>query len=411
WLDKRRASGSAKLPLLTRVLISLIGMSETISLQYSKSHCNWLRENEPDIWNRAYKFLLLSGYLIFKLTGNMVDSDASPIGHVPYNNKKRAWQKKSELTNPVFHVEEEKLCTLVGTGKQLGTISLQMEKDSGVKQGLPVIATGSDKACEVLGLGCIEKERAAISLGTASTITFMSERYVEPEKFLPPFAACIPNCWNPEYQIYRGFWLVSWFKNEFALKELQEAERLGISPEQFLDSKLNTISPGCDGLIVQPYFTPGITMPAAHGALIGLSDVHTRLHVYRSIIEGINFALFHGKQIMEKQSGHKFTSIAIGGGGSQSNEICQITADIFDLPVTRMKSYEAAAMGSALCSFVSLGIFSNYKEAVSSMIHEEKHFTVREDVASVYKKLYESIYKDTYPRLKPLYERLQKMSF
>ncbi|MBQ9629985.1 MAG: FGGY-family carbohydrate kinase, partial [Treponema sp.] len=407
WLDKRMASGKASLPFFSNAIVHAIGMKSTIDLQYAKSHCNWIRENEKDIWQKADKFLMLSSYLIFKLTGIIADSDASPIGHVPYNNKKRMWQKKSEITYPVFPVEKEKLPDLVKTGNVIGKISKQMASDSGLKEGLPLIATGSDKACEVLGLACIEKERAAVSLGTAATITFMSKKYVEPEPFLPPFAACIPNCWNPEYQIYRGYWLISWFKKEFAFSELQEAEKLGISVEQFLDATLNNIPPGCDGLIVQPYFTPGITMPAAHGAIIGLSDIHTRLHIYRAIVEGINYALRYGKEIMERRSGNKFTSIAIGGGGSQSNEICQITADIFGVPVTRMKSFEAASMGSALCSFVGIGAFSNYEEGVKAMIHEERQFFVRKEISEKYKTLYESIYKETYPRLRPIYERLQ----
>ena len=60
----------------------------------------------------------------------------------------------------------------------------------------------SDKACEILGLGCVTKEKAAVGLGTTATITFMMDRYLEPERFIPPYPAIIRECYNPEIEIF-----------------------------------------------------------------------------------------------------------------------------------------------------------------------------------------------------------------
>ena len=130
------------------------------------------------------------------------------------------------------------------------------------------------------------------------------------------------------------------FKKEFAAKEVIQAKRLGISPEELLNQSLKNVPEGCEGLLFQPYFTPNITMPTARGAIIGFSDAHTRIHLYRAIIEGINFALIDGMKVMEQRAGHKFQAIYLGGGGSQSDEICQITAHMFGLPVVRTQTYE-----------------------------------------------------------------------
>ena len=122
-------------------------------------------------------------------------------------------------------------------------------------------------------------------------------------------------------------WLISWFKKEFAEKEVEQAKLQGTSAEELLNKRLKEIPAGCDGLLFQPYFTPNVTMPSARGAIIGFSDQHTRIHIYRAIIEGINFALIEGMKLLEKRSGHAFEEIRLAGGGSQSDEICQITAD------------------------------------------------------------------------------------
>lgn len=115
-------------------------------------------------------------------------------------------------------------------------------------------------------------------------------------------------------------------------------------------------------------------MPVAKGAVIGFSDVHTRIHIYRAIIEGINFALMDGLKLLEKQSGHKFLEIYVGGGGAQSDEICQITADMFGLPVIRTQTFEVSGIGSAIAAFVGMGEFTDYEEAVGSMVFKKISF-------------------------------------
>ena len=96
-------------------------------------------------------------------------------------------------------------------------------------------------------------------------------------------------------------------------------------------------------------------MPVAKGAVIGFSDVHTRIHIYRAIIEGINFALMDGLKLLEKQSGHKFLEIYVGGGGAQSDEICQITADMFGLPVIRTQTFEVSRDRKRYCGLCGYG--------------------------------------------------------
>lgn len=406
WLDKRRARGKPSMSQITRLMFKAVGMEETANLQYQKSHCNWIMQNQPDIWKKTDKYLLLSGYLTFRLTGEMKDAAACLVGHLPIDAQSRSWQKKGALTRPVFDVEPEKLCKVAESGEILGNITAQAAEDTGLKEGLPLIATGSDKACEILGLGCADKTKAAVGFGTTATITFTMDRYLEPERFIPPYISIVPGCYSPEIEIFRGYWLISWFKKEFAEKEVKQAGELGISAEELLNERLKEIPAGCDGLLFQPYFTPNVTMPSARGAMIGFSDQHTRIHIYRAIIEGINFALIDGMRLMEKRAGHRFREICVGGGGSRSAEICQITADMFGLPVVRTQTYEVAGIGSAMTAFVGLGVFADYEKAVEHMVQKRDVFQPDEEQHKIYEELYQDVFKNIYGRLAPLYEKL-----
>jgi sugar (pentulose or hexulose) kinase len=102
-------------------------------------------------------------------------------------------------------------------------------------------------------------------------------------------------------QIFRGYWMVNWFKEQFGLNERLAAEQLGVSPESLFDELVNSVPPGAMGLMLQPYWTPGIKIPGpeAKGAMIGFGDVHNRAHMYRAILEGLAYALREGKERIE----------------------------------------------------------------------------------------------------------------
>jgi sugar (pentulose or hexulose) kinase len=223
---------------------------------------------------------------------------------------------------------------------------------------------------------------------------------------MPPYVAVVPGYYNPEIEIYRGYWLLSWFKKEFAAREVADAARLGVSAERLLDERLIDVPPGCDGLIMQPYFTPGIDMPFAKGAVIGFSDAHTRIHLYRAIIEGINFALMEGLRGMEKRGKLAVKELFVAGGGSQSDAICHITATMFGLPVHRIQTYEATGIGSSMTAFVSKGIFSSYEEAISAMSHIKDTCEPNKADHEVYEELYGRIFEKLFKKLSPLYQEI-----
>jgi hypothetical protein len=103
-------------------------------------------------------------------------------------------------------------------------VSEQAAQDTGIPAGLPVLAGAADKACEVLGAGCLTPEIACLSYGTAATINTTTPRYLEATPFIPPYQAAVPGHYNTEVQITRGFWMVNWFKEQFGLHEQQQAD-------------------------------------------------------------------------------------------------------------------------------------------------------------------------------------------
>lgn len=408
WSDQRVADTSQKLPALQNFLFKLVGMQRPIRAIRQKIKTSWIQQNEPETWGKVHKVAHLSAYLNFKLTGNLMDCYASSIGHLPFDNKHKRWLRKNDLLFPVFNLPLNLMVPLCSPGDVMGQISEEVSLISGLPVGLKVYASGSDKGCETLGVGVVNSHVASVSFGTSSTVQFATKKYFEPEPFMPAYAAVLKDYYNPEVQIFRGYWMISWFKKNFARHLEKRAEAEGRSVEELMNEEIESIPAGSDGLVLQPFWQAGLTSPEAKGAIIGFSDFHTRAHVYRAIIEGIDFALREGLERMEKRGKHKIDFIAVAGGGSQSDLICQIAADVFNRPVKRVQTYETSGLGAAMVTFMACGVYSNEQEAVKNMVHYTRMFTPNLKNAKTYDVIYKKVYLKLYDKLQSFYLELEK---
>jgi sugar (pentulose or hexulose) kinase len=412
WLDQRRTPGLKPVGGMWGALFKVAGMSETVAYLQAEAEGNWLQRNQPDIWARTHKYLLLSGYLTYKMTGEFKDSVGCQVAYIPFDYQKLQWCGKSDWKWQAVPVNIDLLPDLVPPGSQLGVITPAASKASGIPEGLPMIAAAADKACEVIGAGCFDPEIACLSYGTTATINITLKKYLEVIPLIPPYPAAVPNAYSLETQIYRGYWMVSWFKREFGMNEERLAAQRGVEAEELFDDLVNSVPPGSLGLTLQPYWSPGLKIPGpeAKGAIIGFGDVHTRSHVYRSILEGLAYALREGKERTEKRTRIPIKEIRVAGGGSQSAAAMQLTADIFGLPATRPHVYEASGLGAAMDLAVGLKLHPDFGTAVREMTHQGAKFEPIVANHRIYDELYNRVYCKMYDRLKPLYDEIRDIT-
>ena len=346
------------------------------------------------------------------MTGEYRDSTGSQVGYLPFDYKRQRWAGPRDFKWLVMPVTPGMLPELIPPGEQIGTLLPEAAAHLGLPGGLPVIAAASDKACEILGSGGLSPETGCMSYGTTATINTTNARYVEPTRFMPPYPSALPGHYSTEVMIYRGFWMVSWFKREFGLREQKLAEQKGIEPEALFDELVNAVPPGSMGLMLQPYWSPGVRQPGpeAKGSIIGFGDVHTRAHVYRAILEGLAYALKEGKERIEKRSGQAIKRLRVAGGGSQSDAAMQLTADIFGLPAERPHTYETSGLGAAIDAAVGLGLHPDFDTAVRAMTRTGRVFEPNPEASALYQRLYREVYQDMYPRLQPLYKKIREIT-
>jgi sugar (pentulose or hexulose) kinase len=406
WLDQRRIEGLKPVGGLWGAAFALAGASETVAYLQAEAEANWIRANQPDVWNETHKYLFLSGYLTYRLVGQFVDSVACQVGYVPFDYKSQTWAKAWDWKWQAVPMEARLLPHLVPAASTLGTISADAASATGLPKGLPLIAAAADKATEVLGAGCLEPHVACLSYGTTATINTTHKKYIEVIPLLPPYPAAVPGQYSFEIQVQRGYWMVTWFKHQFGLREQKLADEQGIEPEALFDELVRTIPPGSDGLVLQPYWSPGLRFPGpeARGAIIGFSDVHTRAHLYRAILEGLAYAMREGAERTEKRSGVRITELRVAGGGSQSDAALQLTADVFGLPASRPHVYEASGLGAGMDAAVGAGIHPDFPAAIREMTRVRDTFEPDAKIHARYDDLFYGVYRKMYNRLKPLYQ-------
>lgn len=413
WLDQRIATKFKKVSGLWGLAFDLIGLRDTINYFQGQSEANYLAETDPEMWSKTDKFVFLSGYLTYKMTGKLIDSLASQVGFVPFDYKGLKWAGagdwKWQALPPIM---PNLLPPLVAPGELLGHITSEASAEMGIPEGLPMIASAADKATEVLGAGCLTPDTACLSFGTTATVNTTQFKYYEVIPLVPPYPAAVPKAYNLEVQIYRGYWMIEWFKREFGQPEQKLADQMNVEVELLLDDLINHSEPGSMGLVLQPYWSPGLKFPGpeAKGSIIGFSDVHKRSHVYRAIIEGLAYGLREGLERTVRRTRTPVTKLVVAGGGSQSRAAVQTTADIFGLPVSVPSIYEASGLGAAIDASVGLGIHSDFETAVEKMTSIGEIIQPDMKNHAIYNRLYHDVYKKIYRKMQPLYSKIREIT-
>jgi sugar (pentulose or hexulose) kinase len=412
WLDQRRTEGLPPLGGHWGAMFRVAGVTETVARFQADCEANWIHAHEPAVWKRIRRYGVLSSWVSARLVGRWADSAASQIGYLPFDFKRSRWSSRLDWKWQVAPFDRDWLPELVQPTGTLGDLTAEAASHLGLAAGLPVIAAAGDKQCEALGSGAVTPEVAALSFGTTATIGMTHRRYLEAIPLVPPYPAAMPGAWFVELQVMRGFWMVEWFKREFGADFVSAAAARDVPPEALFEDLLAETPPGAMGLVLQPYWMPGVRYPGpeAKGAMVGFGDVHGRSHVYRAILEGLAYALREAAERGEKRSGVPIRELRVAGGGSQSRAAVQVFADVFGLPASRPHTHEAAGLGAAIDAAVGIGLHPDVPTAVGEMVRIRDSAEPDAQANRLYEDLYSSVYLPMYARLRPLYREIRRIT-
>ncbi|MFP4201679.1 MAG: FGGY-family carbohydrate kinase [Candidatus Acetothermia bacterium] len=411
WMDRRATEevGWVKENIDLDWLFEITG--NYVDSYYGYTKILWLKNNEPDLWEKIHKFVPPSSYIEYKMTGELaVDySSAGNIGGV-FDMNELTWSREAceALGIPVDMMPER----LVPSDSVMGEITSVAADKTGLAEGTPVIAGGIDAPMSALSAGAFSEGDNVAMMGTSTCWGIIHEGEGLTEELVS-----MPHVANSEEKIYTfggsattGA-LASWFKEQFGMPEEEMAEKSDLSPFELLDAQAAKIPPGSDGLLALPYFKgerSPIWDPRASGTLIGLSLYHTKPHVFRALLESGAYSLRHNMEIGERVGTPIDQETSVVGGVSKSNLWTQIIADVTGREIVVPSGGVGAPFGDALLAGVATGVIEDYAE-VENWITRGRVVTPNEENWEVYDKYYE-LYLDLYRKSSSIMHKLAELS-
>ncbi len=319
----------------------------------------WERRHEPEIYERAAKFVTSTTFLVGRLTGKwMIDHYTAASFHPLYNLERGEWD--SQMAAPI--VELNRLPELAWTTDIAGTVTAEAAAQTGLAVGTPVIVGTVDAAAEAVSVGVVEPGQMMIMYGsTVFMIEVLAEPKADPRLWSAPYLFPQTRCMMAGMATSGA--LTRWFRDHFA-KELIELEQdIGSNAYARLAAEASHTPPGAEGLVVLPYFsgerTP-INDPKAKGVIFGLTLAHTRGHLYRAILEGVGFGINHHFEVLTEIGAKPREAVAVGGG-TKNPLWLQIVSDITGVEQLVPAVTIGAAYGDAFLAGLGIGLFPSYQ--------------------------------------------------
>lgn len=349
----------------------------------------WMRENEPDNFNKIKKIMLPKDYLAYKLSGTFCTEYSDASGMLLLDVQNKCWSK--EMLD-ICGIREEQLPGLYESYEVVGNLKPEIAEKLELGTDVKVIAGAGDNAAAAVGTGTVGDGQCNISLGTSGTIFISSKTFgVDEYNALHSFAHADGNyhlmgCMLSAASCNK-WWMDEILKTKEYAKEQEDIVKLGENQVFYLPYLMGERSPHND--------------PSARAAFIGMSMDTTREEMTQAVLEGVAFGLRDSLEVA-RNLGIQIERTKICGGGAKSPLWKKIIANVMNLKVDVIESEEGPGYGAAILAAVGCGEFENVESAVDKLVHVVETVEPDTELVEKYEKCYRK-FKKYYPALKGLF--------
>ncbi|MBR4049962.1 MAG: xylulokinase [Clostridia bacterium] len=356
----------------------------------------WVKENEPENFNRIAKIMLPKDYINYILTGvHSCDySDASGMLLLDVENK--CW---SEEMCEICSVKKEQLPSLFESFEVIGTLKAEIAKELGLNENVKVVAGAGDNAAAAIGTGTVGNGKCNISLGTSGTVFISSENFgVDKFNALHSFAHA-----DGRYHLM-GCMLSAASCNKWFMEDILQDNNYSAVQEKITDDKL-----GRNKVYFLPYLMgerSPINDTNARATFTGMTMDTTKADMLQAVFEGVAFAIRDSFEVA-KSLGIDTARSNICGGGAKSALWKKIMANVLGIPLDLLKTEQGPGYGGAILAMVGCGEYKNVDEACGKLVEVADTVYPEEELTALYEKRYNN-FKKIYPALKNVFKELEQ---
>ena len=332
-----------------------------VNTVFSAAKLLWLKENEPDVYSKAYKAMVVPDYLIHIMTGAFVtDRSYGSRSHL-MNIESLEWD---DSLLSIFSLDRRLLCDLADQGTVVGNVRQSFCELTGIEVGTPVISAGGDQQCGALGLGVLETGTLAVNNGTGSFVLSLADSPNLSNPSMICNVSAIKGKYIQESNVLASASALNWLIEEFF------PELWGDTPDfQSFDEIAGQAARGSNGLFCIPHFQGCGTRdwnPNARAAFWGVSLGTSKADMARALYEGIAAEIAKSIDVLPLPS-RRSARVFAAGGLSKSRIFNQILADMLDREVYVYADPQATAIGAFMSAAVALGLYGDFEAALSAV--------------------------------------------
>ncbi len=403
WLDNRAQSEADELGerLGHRHAYEVTGQVKLVPT-WPASKVLWLRRNEPQLFERIHKVLLIEDYFLHRLTGEYV-CEGSLVTSTCYWNfrTKQWWPQMLEALG----VTANQLPSYSESGVPVGKLLPKVAEELGLCSQTVACTGALDQACGAIGVGNIGPGIFSENTGAALAIcATVSKATLDPNNQMPCHYHGVPDLYML-HTFTSGGIVLRWFRDEFAPMERMVGQATGSDAYDLMGAEAARVPAGCEGLVMLPHLQGAMAPeanPKAKGVFFGFTLRHGKSHFTRAIMEAVGFIVRRNIEVIEGL-GVEVNEIRALGGGARSRMWKQIEADITARPVVTTINEEAATLGAAILAGKAVGLYSSIKEAADQMVQIKDRFEPNPANRGVYDEAYRT-YVQLYNQSCPLFE-------
>lgn len=413
WMDRRADNVCSRLKS-TLDFDRLFEITENgIDSYFGYTKMLWIKENEPENWEKIRLFMMPNQYVVYKLTGEIaIDrTSAGNLGGV-FNIAENRWSEEmlSALDIPVSMLPSR----IVDPTEVVGTLSHEAASKLLLAPGIPICAGCIDCLASTLSSGVYSgNQRVAVLATSLNWGLLHAGKQNNPQFITMPYLTKDHDLRYTYGGISTAGALTKWFSRNLAMGTLAEGNEEKEQKLIFkdLENAAGAIPAGSEGLLMLPYFmgerTP-IWDSKARGMILGLTVKHTKAHMYRALLESVGYALRHVEEAYG-DSDLQNSVCKIVGGGTASRLWVQTLSDIMGLKLECMTDGIEAPIGDAFLAGVSSGLFARF-EQIEQWSKSYMVFCPNWQNHELYNRYYE-IYKRLYPAVRDDMHALADLGF
>lgn len=400
WNDQRTARECEEITEAAGGRAQLIAMVANPALTgFTAPKILWLRNQEPENFERCVKVLLPKDFVRLRLTGEFATEVSDASGTLLLDVKQRQW---SAPLLSALQLDRSLLPDVYESEEVSGRLSESAARQLGLPTGIPVVGGGGDNAVGAIGNGIVRRGTAFATMGTSGVIfTHSDEVQVDPQGRVHTFCHAVHGKWHVMGVVLSAGGSLQWYRNQFGEEQVRRATEQGKDAYDLLLEEAATAPAGSEGLFFLPYLTGERTPhadPHARGAWIGLTPRHGRAQLVRSIMEGATYAMRDSLEII-RGMGIPVEEIRLGGGGARPTMWRQMQADVYGTRCVLTNASEGPAYGAALLAATGTGAYAHVEEACDATITITERFDPESAARACYERHY-PIYGKLYHSLR-----------